>query len=268
MSRDSLGRTILVATLLCLVCSFMVSVAAVSLRGYQQENKERERQRNILVAAGIYDANADIDELFQRVTPKIVDLSTGQYVDEGSFDTKDFDQRKAADDPKLSKRIAPDADIAGLGHREKFSYVYLVKDASGQVEQIVMPVKGKGLWSTLYGFLALDRDMQTIHGLTFYEHAETPGLGGEIDNPAWKAQWRGKLAFDEHGNLRIEVARGIVDPTQDQAKYQVDGLAGATLTSRGVSDLVRYWLGPDGFGSYLGRLRKQKVAVAAVWFRG
>ena len=256
MQRDSIKNTFFIATSVCVFWSVLVSAAAVLLRPYQEANKVEERRRNILVAAGLYDENVPLEELFQQVEPKIVDLETGEYVDPSQLGLGEYDQRAAARDPELSVPIPPEADLAGLKRREKYAFVYLIKK-NGKLDQIVLPIKGKGLWSTLYGFLSLDADLRTIHGITFYEHAETPGLGGEVDNPSWKAKWRGKRAFDDEGKVRIEVIRGTVDSGRPEAEYQVDGLAGATLTSRGVSHLVQFWLGENGFGPYLARLAKQ-----------
>ena len=128
------------------------------------------------------------------------------------------------------------------------------------VDQIVLPVYGKGLWSTLYGFLALAADTRTVRGITFYQHAETPGLGGEVDNDDWKAQWIGRVALDDEYQPQIDVVRGVADPDTD---YQVDGLSGATITSNGVEGLVDYWLGDDGFGPFLERFRNGELELAA-----
>ncbi len=121
--------------------------------------------------------------------------------------------------------------------------------------QYVVPIYGKGLWSTLYGFIAIDADGKTIRGITFYEHKETPGLGGEVDNADWKAKWGNpelpKYAYDDEGHVAIRVMKGSINPSDDDAKYKIDGLSGATITSRGVTNLVQYWLGDDGFGPYL-----------------
>jgi Na+-transporting NADH:ubiquinone oxidoreductase subunit C len=106
----------------------------------------------------------------------------------------------------------------------------------------------------LYGFVALESDANTIAGLGFYEHGETPGLGGEVDNPRWKALWEGKRAYRD-GQVAINVAKGAVNPQSSGANWQVDGLSGATLTSRGVSNLVQFWLGAEGFQPYLTNLR-------------
>jgi Na+-transporting NADH:ubiquinone oxidoreductase subunit C len=111
-----------------------------------------------------------------------------------------------------------------------------------------------GLWSILYGYLALDTDLTTIRGITFYEQGETAGLGGEVENPRWKALWPGRRAFDERGNVKIQVKKGVAGPPAEDP-YQVDGLSGATLTSRGVTNMIRFWLGPDGFGPFIAQLR-------------
>jgi Na+-transporting NADH:ubiquinone oxidoreductase subunit C len=153
-------------------------------------------------------------------------------------------------------------DFASVGRRAKYAPVFRVKREGGNgIEAVILPVHGYGLWSTLYGFLALDLDLNTIRGLTFYEHGETPGLGGEVDNPRWKHLWVGKKAFDENGDLRIAVIKGQVNPSAPAAKYEVDGISGATLTSRGVSNLIRFWLGDEGFGPYLDRLRATGVGA-------
>ncbi len=255
MQRESVLNTFVVATCLCVVCSVIVSASAVFLRPRQEANKVREMRKNILLAAGVYTPDTPLEDLFAQVEPRIVDLETGQYTSASELDPKTYDQRSAADDPELSVAIDPSDDLAGIKRRETHSFVYLI-EKDGQLDQVILPIRGKGLWSTLYGFLALGSDMRTIRGITFYEHGETPGLGGEIDNPRWKQKWTdNKLAFDDDGNVGIEVIRGAVDPAAEGAEYQIDGLTGATITSRGVSDLVRYWLGENAFGPYLDKQR-------------
>lgn len=259
MRRDSIANTIFVAVALCVVCSVLVSTAAVGLRPSQEANKLREKKKNILQAAGVYEAGDNVDRKYEaRVIPKVVDLATGQYVSDSEFNPTTFDQRAASKDPEMSIKIDPENDLADIKRREKYSVVYMVKGESGKVEKYVLPVYGKGLWSTMYGFLALDNDLRTIRGLSFYEHGETPGLGGEVDNPAWKEQWDGKLAFGEDGEVQVEVIRGTVEPSSPNAEYKVDGLAGATITSRGVTNLIQYWLGPHGFGPYLDKVKQNK----------
>jgi len=119
---------------------------------------------------------------------------------------------------------------------------------------VILPIKGYGLWSTLYGFIALESDLKTVAGIGFYEHTETPGLGGEVDNPKWKASWVGKRAYNSDG-LALEVIKGKVDLARDGADSQIDGLAGATLTTKGVDNLVKYWLGQQGFKPFIDNLK-------------
>lgn len=255
MSKDSVGQTFLVATLLCVVCSVVVSTAAVQLRPIQEKNAALDMKRNILGAAGLADEKGSIAEVFAEfIEAKVVDLKTGEYVDH--IDPTTFNQRKAAKDPELSKEI--ENDLAGIGRRSRYIPIFLVK-RDGEMNRLILPVHGKGLWSTLYGFLALDTDLNTIKALSFYQHAETPGLGGEVDNPKWKAQWEGKKAYGPEGEAKIEVLKGKVDPLSPYADYQVDGISGATITSRGVSNLVRYWLGDDGYGKFIEKLERQGV---------
>ncbi len=125
--------------------------------------------------------------------------------------------------------------------------VFLVR-SNGDIEQVILPVQGAGLWGTMYGYLAVEADGQTARGLQFYQHIETPGLGDGVDKPAWQAQWRGKRLFDDNGDPLIEVVKGSAPAGSD---YQIDGLVGATLTGRGVSIFVRHWIGPEGYGPFL-----------------
>ena len=118
-------------------------------------------------------------------------------------------------------------------------------------ECIVLPIHGKGLWSTMYGYLAIKRDLTEVVGITFYEHGETPGLGGEIDNKAWKAQWPGRAVF-EGTDVKLGVVKAMAP--RDEA-YQVDGLSGATITTNGVDATIKLWLGPAGYGPYLKKVK-------------
>lgn len=251
--KDSVAHTITVAVLVSLACSVLVSTAAIILKPMQEQNQERYRQRIVLEVAGLYEPGMDVAESFAQIEPKLVDLETGEYVD--ATDPGGFDFVAAAGDPQLGLRLPEEQDIAGIQRRARTMPVYLVR-SNGEVDQVILPVYGKGLWSTLYGYLALDDDGSTVRGLRFYEHAETPGLGDQIDKDAWRDQWFEKRLFDETGALRIEVVRGTVLRGPD-AIHQVDGLSGATMTARGVMNLVRYWAGSHGYGPYLDRLKEQ-----------
>ncbi len=256
MSRDSTGKILTVAFLLCVVCSILVSTAAVGLSERQERNKAEEKKRNILVAAGLYDENVPLDEQFSKIQPRIVDLQSGEFSQD--FDLAGFDSRAAAREPETRYVIPEGQDLAGIKAHSRYQEVYLVTE-NDTLRQVVLPVYGKGLWSTMYGFISLDADMTTVKGFAFYQHGETPGLGGEIDNPAWKSQWPGKRIYDDAGNTRIDVLKGMVDRDSEDAIYQVDGLSGATLTARGVGNLLKYWMGKNGYKPLLARLEKEGV---------
>ncbi|HBV66455.1 MAG TPA: Na(+)-translocating NADH-quinone reductase subunit C [Rhodopirellula sp.] len=260
--RDSLGYTLGVAAVLCVVCSLAVSTAAVSLRGKQEANVKLDQQKNILDATGLaigeYGVQANelttnqIDKLNGYVSAKLVNLETGEYVgDEAELDKYNLVEEAA--NPATSIPIESPQFNPGEPRRPKVMKVYFVKKpGTDNILQVVLPVYGKGLWGTLYGYLALRSDLETIQGLTFYQHKETPGLGGEVDNPRWKAMWDGKKLYDADHEPAAQVAKGPGD-----SEYEVDGLSGATITSRGVTNLIRYWASDDGYGTYLGKLKEE-----------
>ena len=252
-SGEGLGRILTVALGLCLVCSVVVSTAAVVLKPAQQANKTLDLKRNILMAAGLLDPALSVEEQFEQVETRVVSLDEGRFV--VGVDPASFDQREAARDPAQSRAIPGDADPAKLVRREDQALVYLVRDQQGGLDKIILPIRGYGLWSTLYGFMALESDGNTVAGLGFYEHAETPGLGGEVDNPNWKAIWPGKQVYQGE-QVAIQVLKGAVPAGSADAQWQVDGLSGATLTTKGVDNLVRYWMGDQGFKPLLENLRR------------
>lgn len=265
-NNDSIQKTILVAVLLCLVCSIIVSGAAVSLKPMQVKNKLEDKRKNILAAAGLLQEDKSIEEQFKQVTTRIVNLESGDYATDAElaelkaagYPVATFDQRRLAKDGKYSESLPGKKDIASIKRLEKYAAVFLV-EKDGVVDRIILPVHGYGLWSTLYGFVALQSDAETIAGLGFYAHGETPGLGGEVDNPSWKALWMGKKLHDASGAVAISVVKGKVIQGNDKEINQVDGLSGATLTSNGVSNLMRFWLGEQGFAGYLKTLKGQGV---------
>lgn len=206
-SKDSIKRTLFVSLLLCLVCSIIVSSAAVLLRDQQAINKKLDRKKNILLAAGLYNDQLSIDEQFEIITPYVIDLDLGRL---SNISPENFDQLKSAKDSKFSIELNSDRDIANIKRRENQATVYIVKTGD-KLDKIILPVRGYGLWSTLYGFIALEKDLNTVAGLGFYQHGETPGLGGEVDNPRWKSSWIGKnVYFNDAVRLRVE--KGAVQP--------------------------------------------------------
>ena len=271
LGNDSLEKTIAIAVSLCLVCAVLVSFAAVALKPLQVGNKADDMKKNILDVAGLLEEGANINKAFSdKIESKIVDLETGEYVE--NINADEYDQRKAAKDPAQSISIPKDKDIAHIRVKAKYAKVFLVKE-NGAIKSIILPINGYGLWSTLYGFLSLDADGQTVQSINFYDQQETPGLGGEVVNPKWRALWKGKKVYAESdqpslekgliseadiGEPALSLIKGSVDTTKPGSEYQVDGLAGATLTSTGVTNLVRYWTSNEGFAPYLKKVRTVK----------
>jgi len=256
--QHSARYVILFAAAVCVFCSIFVASSAVLLKERQEANKTLDVQKKVLAVAGLMEDGEKLpaEEVRRRfeksVKAQVIDLSTGAPVE--GIDAAAFDQKAAAADPATS-RTAPlnKAKVARVPIQAQVFQV--VED--GALQAVILPIEGKGLWSTLYGFLALAPDTRTINGITFYEHGETPGLGGEVDNPRWKALWKGRLAFDENWQPEIAVMKGNAGPPAEDP-HRVDGLSGATITSRGVTNLLAFWLGEDGFAPYLTQLRSQR----------
>ena len=258
-NKDSLSNTFIVALGVCLVCSIVVSGIAVALKPTQQLNKELDQKQNILRAAGLLPQGSttdsegrSVEELFQQFEVRVVDLATGEYRDD--IDPSTFDPAKSAKDASMSRPLAAEEDVATLPRLESASIVYIKRDGEA-LDKLVIPVRGYGLWGTLFGYLALDADLQTISGLGFYLHKETPGLGGEVDNPAWKAQWPGVQLYDDGGDPAVRIVKRRSEPGTIAAGYEVDALSGATFTTKGVENLVNFWTGDLGFGPYIARLK-------------
>jgi Na+-transporting NADH:ubiquinone oxidoreductase subunit C len=262
MNNDSPLKAIIVVCVVALVCSVLVSVTTISLRPVQQRNQLIDRSRNIvaltgLVPPGQVHSDDDILTALERLDVRVVDIATGEF--DTTIDPADFDSRATINDPEFSVAIAGADDLARIGRRSRFAVVYLVWDAS-DLMRVILPIHGQGMWSTLYGFLALEADLNTIAAMSFYEQTETAGLGDQIQRSDWQAQWQGRQLFDGQGDVRFRVAAGRVEADSPAARYQVDALTGATVTGDAVTKLVEYWFGPDGYATFLGRMQDQPPA--------
>jgi len=250
-SAESTSRTLLIAFILCIVCSLIVATTSVLLKPRQVAAKENDRNINILQIGGLYDASQSVPEQMQQVTARVIDFTTGKFTDAMTV-AQVIDPKKLARDESKVTRLG-EQDVAKIIRRENYGVVYVV-EKDGQLDRIILPIRGYGLWSTLWGFVALEPDLNTVIGLGYYQHAETPGLGGEVDNPKWKALWRGKQLFDGD-YVSIKVMKGEVDPADPEIHHKVDGLSGATLTARGVHNMLQFWLGDMGYGKFLKNLK-------------
>ena len=191
------------------------------------------------------------------IEERVINLNTGEYADSldpKSFDGKKFESEDYSKDPLTSVQLSSDKDISSLKRRENFIKIYLYKE-NNNIKAVILPVRGLGLWGTLYGYLAIEPDLNTIIGLEYFSHKETPGLGAEVDNPRWKSKWRGKKIRSSSGEFKIEVIKGLVNLESPERKFQVDGLSGATITSRGVSNMLTFWLGELGYAKFLNKLK-------------
>ena len=252
--NESIVKTIGVAFAVCLICSLVVSASAVSLRDLQKENKLNDKRIKILQVADIYDPNISIAEQFSELESKFIDFNTGLMMDEyNNFSIDDYDQIVVTKDPNLSSKVPNSEDIAIIKNRENVGKIYILRDEIGTIDKLVLPIRGYGLWGTLYGYISIEDDFNTVSGIEFYDHKETPGLGAEVDNPKWKAQWKGKKIYKDN-KVNLAVIKGKVEAGDSESSYKIDGLSGATITSRGVTNMVAYWFGESGYSSLLREL--------------
>lgn len=260
-NKDSLGNTLFIAITLCLVCAVVVSTANVMLKPTHALNRELDQKENILRAAGLLAPGSDIGvdgrsipEIFKDFKVRAVDLDTGEFVED--FEQKGYDAIRMAKDPANSRALTEEEDTVTIRRRENIGLVYIKQDEQG-LEKLVIPVRGYGLWGTLFGYLAIDRDLSTISGLGFYDHKETPGLGGEVDNPVWKEKWHGVQLFGADGKPVVRLVKTRSPADSPAAEHEVDALSGATFTTRGVQNLVNFWTGELGYGPLIDNMKTQ-----------
>lgn len=247
--KETFGSTLVFVFIICLVCAALVSISAVGLKPLQQANKLLDKQTKILEASGLLEkAGSDIVGTYAKfVEAKMIDLKTGKII-EG--DTDIFEERADARD--ASKSTKPENDIAGLSRRADRAVVYLVKNDEQQLDTIVLPIVGSGLWDLMYGFIGLAPDLNTVRSVVYSDLKETPGLGAEVLNPKWKALWPGKKMYNEQGEAAIHLVKGGAKPGDVNG---VDALSGATLTSNGVTRTLQFWLGDEGYGPFVTRFK-------------
>lgn len=244
MDKNSNKYIILFATLVCVVCSVLLTFFAVSLKDRQEQNKSIDRKKNIIKAFGYVDELekitdfAGVESFYNERIQEIVIDSDGKII---SGKTPDM--------------IDPDKDTGLLP-------VYVVVEG-GKFISLAIPVSGKGLWSTIYGYLALEKDLNTVRGITFYEHGETPGLGGEVEMPWFQNNFVGKKILDDAGRLvSIKVVKGKVDETYsdpNKKRHAVDGISGATMTSKGVTTFLEHDL--NKYLKFLNKVRKEGLKI-------
>jgi Na+-transporting NADH:ubiquinone oxidoreductase subunit C len=236
MNVDTVPRTLLVAAGVALFCSAMVSLAVHYLRPQQVALQSLERNRAILEAADLLPPGEVSDrELVSRyldLDARVVDLDTAWFAE--GFDAHAYDHW----------RLRDDVQAAASDDGRRYVPVYLVRKA-GRLEKFVLPVDGGGMWSTIYGYVALGEDLNTITGVTFHRHGETPGVGDRIQDEAWLTTWNDKRILDADGAVRFRVTRDATGP------FEVDLISGASVTSEATGEFVRSWFGDAGYGPFL-----------------
>ncbi|WP_455366645.1 Na(+)-translocating NADH-quinone reductase subunit C [Kaarinaea lacus] len=257
--KDSPVKALIVVLAVSLACSILVSTASITLKPIQLLNQKVERSRNIVNLTGLVPAdkelsNDEILEVVEQLDARVINLDTAEF--DSSIDPEKFDARAAVNDPELSVAISAADDLARLGRRSRFAVVYLVWQ-DNELKRIILPIHGQGMWSRLRGYLALESDLNTIAAVTFYEQAETAGLGDQITRPDWQARWQGRQLFNNQGEVSFRVASGPVIEGSPEARHQVDAMSGATVTGDSVTRLVRYWFGPNGYQAFLNYLQSQ-----------
>ena len=250
---DSRGKTLIMAFLVSAVCALAVSTAAVLLGPRLDANRAAEARARLesLVATlpGLADLLAEAGA--DRLDEIVVDL-TAATVAEGIM-PEEFDPETVARDPALNTELSPEADIAHIGTRPNLARLYIVRSGA-ETALVILPVYGAGYQSTIRGYLALEGDLNTVAGLTITEQSETPGLGAKIEDAAWQALWPGTKLADDTGEIRFAVKKGGAT-----TEFEVDGITGATRTGNGVTNMIRFWVGPDGFGPVLDRLGRGEI---------
>lgn len=257
--KDSSLKALIVVLAVSLTCSILVSTASITLKPIQLLNQKVERSRHIVALTGLVPADKELsnDEILQAVEQldvRVINIDTGEFDD--SIDPEQFDARAAVNNPDLSVAIPAADDLARLGRRAQHAIVYLVWEGD-ELKRIILPIHGQGMWSTLHGLLALEADLNTIAAVTFYEQAETAGLGDQITRPDWQAKWRGRQLFNNLGEVQFRVAAGSVAEGSAAALHQVDAMSGATVTGDSVTRLVEFWFGPNGYIILLNNLINQ-----------
>lgn len=249
LPNDSKAKTLGMAFAVSMICAVVVSSTAVMLRPLHEAHRARQQQLRLdeTLASGAVSGAADTASPAGTMETLIVDLATGLKARD--IQPSGFDMRAAAAVVETSMPLSPEEDIAGIGRRPKFAQIHVLRNQHG-LELVVLPIYGTGYQSTIFAYLALKGDLRTVASLKIVEHGETPGIGAKIDEPAWQQLWPGKLLADADGQVRLTVARGTAS-----SEYEVDGITGATRTGNGISNMLRFWLGANGYAAVLDKLR-------------
>jgi len=226
------------AAVVTVTCSILLSAAANLLKDRQQENIALDIQKNILKSADLASPEMSRQEILslydKYIHSEVINLEGEEVPD------KTVEQL----DPKKDLNLLP---------------LYYAED-NGEIMSYIIPISGKGLWSTIYGYLALEKDLDTVKGITFYKHGETPGLGGEIEKEWFTSNFKGKKIYSPAGDLvSITVVKGKVQSLipEDEAYHYVDGISGSTLTGKGLTNFLKKDL--ETYNPFFEKVRNEKT---------
>ncbi|MCL1146662.1 Na(+)-translocating NADH-quinone reductase subunit C [Shewanella marinintestina] len=255
IKKDSFVGTMIFTVTLCLLCSFMITGTAEVLKERKLVKKRDELMRNVLIAADVDLSGQDFRALFKKdVKPLLVSIDTGEAVSDATV--MDFDPRMASINPETSIKLEKKQDKAKIKTRANQVRVFKVFNDSGELTSVVLPIYGKGLWSMVYGFVALKPDLNTIENVVFYEHGETPGIGDFLNDAEWTNQWHNKQIFDDKGKVAFKVVKG---GAKEGDIHGIDAVSGATMTGRGVQRSIQFWFGSEGFEAFFKKLKASEV---------
>ena len=233
--------TIVFAAAVCIACSVALSATSSLLKARQDREVELDRKINVLKAFGAQLA----DEQGVRISGDAVEKIFAEHITEIVLDAASGEIL-----PGVGSSQVPADELA----RKVKLPLYVWKD-DGEITRYAFPISGKGLWSTIYGYLALDRDLSTVIGITFYRHGETPGLGAEISTDAFQSQFKGKKVFADGSLRRLEVVKGkVADRYPNGNDHAVDGISGASLTGKGINHFINQDL--ENYDRYFRGIRK------------
>lgn len=248
LPNESRAKTVAMAFIVSAICALMVSGATVILRPIQTANRAAEQQARLeSLIAGIPGMAELLAQSGGTLGTVVVDLNRASASAEVTPETL----AEALQDRANWTDLPAGQDLAGLGSRPDLAQIYLLRGADRAISLVILPVSGQGYNAPIDAVLALSGDMQTVAGFAITSQAETPGLGGRIDEPAWLAQFAGTRLADATGEIRFAVARGPA-----ASEYQVDGITGATRTMNAVTQMLRFWLGPQGYGPLIAAMRR------------
>jgi len=256
MNRNSATYTLLFTLAVCAICSVVVAGTFVALAERQRADAAVFRMLDILRLTGLAEADEQLEreeifERFEAIRPRAVNMQTHRFDPE--VDARLFDQRDASNDPTQSFQ-APSND-AGVRRIPDFAIVYERLTDEGGLDQILIPIHGQGYGGQIFGFLSLESDLNTVRQIVFYEHQETPTLGGRINRTSWRKNWPGRRIFDDSGNVALRLIANA--PPADEDPYVVDAVSRASVTTAGVQNMINFWLGPDAFEPFLLEYRKE-----------